>query len=469
MRTHTSLLTVLLLTATLPAAEPLLTGPALVPPQITGREWNPRQTPVVEVVKRVRNAVVNIRSERMTRADTTEELLALEATQNRVNGMGTGIIIDPRGYIITNQHVVEDVNSLHVRMADGTNLAARVVARDRDADLALLKVDAGVALPAMPLGTASDLMVGETVVAIGNAYGYEHTVSVGVVSAVGRDVALNKEISYKALIQTDASINPGNSGGPLMNINGELIGVNVAIRAGAQGIGFAIPVDAVIKATAGMMDGKVDGTGLGLAVRDDVHTGGENGAWQRDVIVDRVDAASAAGKAGLQRGDVVIRAGDVAVASSLDLQRGFLEHIAGDHVALVVKRNGVEQKADVVLQSARGAATVAAIPTASASTDDVVWRKLGVRLRSVGAEAVASNNPQLHGGLTVTDVRADGPATKAGIQRGDVLVGLHQWEMLTQDNVLYVLNHPDLATFNPVRFFVLRGGQVHRGTVQTAD
>jgi serine protease Do len=470
MRTHTSLLAVLILTTSLPAAEPALTGPAPVAPQVVGREWNPRQTPVVDVVKRVRNAVVNIHSERMTRAGGAEEMLALEPSQNRVNGMGTGIIIDPRGYIITNQHVVEDVNSLRVRMADGTSLAARVVARDRDADLALLKVDAGVSLAVVPLGTASDLMVGETVIAIGNAYGYEHTVSVGVVSAVGRDVALNKEVSYKALIQTDASINPGNSGGPLLNINGELIGVNVAIRAGAQGIGFAIPVDAVIKSAAGMMDGKVDGTGLGLGVHDDVHTGNDNGAWQRSVIVDRVDAASAAGKAGLQRGDVVTRAGDVVVNSSLDLQRGFLEHIAGDHVALVVKRNGVEQKAEVILQSSRATvAPVAAVPTASVSTDDVVWHKLGVRLRAVAADALVSSNPQLHGGLTVTDVRTDGPAFKAGIQRGDVLVGLHQWEMLTQDNVLYVLNNADLATFNPVRFYVLRGGQVHRGTVQTAD
>jgi serine protease Do len=470
MRTHTSLLAVLILTASLPAAEPVLTGPTLVPPQIAGREWNPRQTPVVEVVKRVRNAVVNIHSERMTRADGAQDLLALEPSQNRVNGMGTGVIIDPRGYIITNQHVVEDVNSLRVRMADGTSLAARVVARDRDADLALLKVDAGTSLAVVPLGTASDLMVGETVIAIGNAYGYEHTVSVGVVSAVGRDVALNKEVSYKALIQTDASINPGNSGGPLLNINGELIGVNVAIRAGAQGIGFAIPVDAVIKSAAAMMDGKVDGTGLGLGVRDDVHTGSDNGAWQRSVIVDRVDAASAAGKAGLQRGDVVTRAGDVAVNSSLDLQRGFLEHIAGDHIALVVKRNGVEQKADVVLQSSRAnTSPVAAVPTASVSTEDVIWHKLGVRLRAVTADAVVSTNPQLHGGLTVTEVRPDSSASKANFQRGDVLVGLHQWEMLTPDNVLYVLNNPDLATFNPMRFYVLRGGKVHPGTVQTAD
>src|SRR5207248_761324 len=147
---------------------------------------------------------------------------------------GTGIIIDPRGYIVTNQHVVEDVNLIRVRLADGSTASARVLARDSEADLALLKIDAAKPLPVIPLGTATDLMVGETVIAIGNAYGYDHTVTVGVVSAVKRDVTLNKELSYKSLIQTDASINPGNSGGPLLNINGDLVGANVAIRAGVQ-------------------------------------------------------------------------------------------------------------------------------------------------------------------------------------------------------------------------------------------
>src|SRR5260370_18690242 len=105
----------------------------------------------------------------------------------------------------------------------------------------------------MPLGTSSDIMVGETVIAIGNAYGYEHSVTVGIVSAIKRDVTLNKDVSYRSLIQTDASINPGNSGGPLLNINGELVGVNVAIRAGAQGIGFAIPVDQMIRVVADIL------------------------------------------------------------------------------------------------------------------------------------------------------------------------------------------------------------------------
>ncbi|MCC6420838.1 MAG: trypsin-like peptidase domain-containing protein, partial [Gemmataceae bacterium] len=201
-----------------------------------------RRTPIVALVERVKGAVVNIHSERTVRAPGSAEALASAPAQSRINGMGTGLVIDPRGYIVTNHHVVEDVNVIRVRLADGSSVSAIVLARSHENDLALLKIDVKTALPTMPLGTAQDLMVGETVVAVGNPYGYEHTVSQGIVSAIKRDVSLNKEMSYKALIQTDASINPGNSGGPLLNIHGELIGINVAIRAGAQGIGFAIPV-----------------------------------------------------------------------------------------------------------------------------------------------------------------------------------------------------------------------------------
>src|SRR5262249_4504871 len=150
-------------------------------------------------------------------------------------------------YIVTNHHVIEDVSMLRVRLANGTTALATVAARQPELDLGLLKIDVNQPLQVMPLGTAADLMVGETVIAIGNAYGYEHTVSVGVVSAIKRDVTLNKDMAYKSLIQTDASINPGNSGGPLINIHGELVGVNVAIRAGAQGIGFAIPADHMVR------------------------------------------------------------------------------------------------------------------------------------------------------------------------------------------------------------------------------
>src|SRR4051812_1480662 len=315
MRTHPPLPAAAALGATLPWFGAVLlfagTPAAAVEDGAPRRDWSLRQTPVVDVVRRVRDAVVNIHSERTARGPASEELFALAPSQNRINGMGTGIVIDPRGYIVTNQHVVDEVNLIKVRLADGTARTARVLQRDAQADIALLKVETSRPLPVMPLGTATDLMVGETVVAIGNAYGYEHTVTVGVVSAVGRDVTLNREVSYKALIQTDASINPGNSGGPLINIHGDLIGVNVAIRAGAQGIGFAIPVDTMIRVAGPMLKTRSRQAGgsasLGLVVRDVLRKPGEDASPLRSVVVDRVDANGPAAKAGLQRGDTLVQ------------------------------------------------------------------------------------------------------------------------------------------------------------------
>jgi serine protease Do len=459
------------------AAAALACLPGLVPATRAAdpaASFNPRRTPVVDVVKRVKGAIVNIHSERTVGGPDHAD--GLGAAPSRVNGMGTGIIIDPRGYIVTCHHVVEDVNVLRVRLSDGTTTSARVVARDAESDLALLKIDVNRALPTVPLGTSQDVMLGETVVAIGNAYGYEGSVTVGIVSAVKRDVVLNKEMSYKALIQTDASINPGNSGGPLLNINGELIGVNVAIRAGAQGIGFAIPVDSMLRVAADMMSvRKRNGTWHGLVGRDDVilpdedapvkrvkdEDGKERVAGpQRRLVVERAEAGGPAAAAGLQRGDVVVKANGQAVCCGLDLERALFEAHAGDKVPLVVRRKDVEQKAELVLSSADKAGAVGG---------DLVWRKLGVQFQAVAPETVSRVNQQLHGGLLVNEVRAGSLADKAGIQKGDILVGLHSWEMLSQDNVLFVLNHADLATFNPLRFYIIRSGQVHRGWIQQVE
>jgi serine protease Do len=450
---------------------------AAFPGKLRAAPVNPRRTAVVDVVERVRSAVVNIHSERTVRGVTAEDLFAHAPSQNRVNGMGTGIIIDPRGYIITNQHVVDDVSVIRVHLSDSSTHSARVLTRDLESDLALLKIDIGRPLPTIPLGTSSDVMVGETVIAIGNAYGYENSVTVGVVSAIKRDVTLNKEISYKSLIQTDASINPGNSGGPLLNINGELIGVNVAIRAGAQGIGFAIPVDSAIRVAAEMLSvRKRNGTWHGLVCRDVVKPadakesttqtsvsksqGGELPALLRSLIVERAEPGSPAVRAGVQVGDVLIQVGDLRVACGLDLERALLDRAAGDKVPVLVSRKGEDQRLELVLQ---------AVDKPAPQPSDLVWRKLGIRLNAVHAELVSRNNSKLHGGLAVVDMNPDGAAAKAGIQRGDILVGLHEWETVNVDNVAFVLNHPDLPTFNPLRFFILRSGLVHRGWIQRVD
>jgi serine protease Do len=487
-------------TQTLPSTP---SNPEAAPRPVSRRDWSLRQTPVVEVIRRVRGAVVNIHSERTAQGMRTDDLFNLTPSQSRVNGMGTGVLIDPRGYIITNQHVVEDVHTLRVRLPDGSASPARILARDTESDLALLKIEPRGPLPIMPLGTSSDLMVGETVIAVGNAYGYENSVTVGVVSAVSRDVTLNREVSYKALIQTDASINPGNSGGPLLNVYGELIGLNVAIRAGAQGIGFAIPVDSVIRVAGGLLAQTASGlppttrrgarneghplgarAATGLTVRDEVlRKAREPGATgpaaddgpPRRLVVDGVEPDSPALRAGLKVGDVLLQVGDIPCVCSVDFERALLDEAGtlrgGERMPFRVWRDGGERRVDVALESRERTTIRAEVPAATdrpatgavGAPADVVWRRLGMRLLAIGADGVAHTSPQLHGGLLITDVREGGQAERAGVQRNDILVGLHQWEMLTLDNVLFVLNHPELPTFQPLRFYILRGGQVHRG------
>lgn len=421
---------------------------------------NRRRTEIVEVVEKVKDAVVNIHSERTVAAAAgTEELYGIAAAPSRVNGMGTGIVLDSRGYIITNYHVIDDVQVIKVRLADGSTYPAKVIARDHDNDLAMLKVDAKKPLATIPLGTAQDLMIGETVLAVGNAFGYEHTVTKGIVSALHRDVTLNKEMAYKSLIQTDTPINPGNSGGPLVNIQGELVGVNVAIRAGAQNIAFAIPVDTMIRVAGDMLSTrKRAGVAHGLKLADKVEPGSSPAV--RSVGVAGVEPNGPAAAAGARAGDLIVRVGDQRVFTSLDVERALLDRPAGEKVALVVQRDGSEKTLDLVLQAS------AAAP---AQAPDLIWKKLGVRLQPASADLVQRVNGQLHGGLTISEVAPDGVAGRAGFQRGDVLIGLHQWETLTTDNVNYVLTHPDLATFNPVRFFIIRGGQVRRGWLPQID
>ena len=211
-----------------------------------------RLTPIVLAVRQVRAAVVSIQGQK-TVANAVEAASGPDVPR-QVNGMGTGTIVDERGYILTNYHVVSDVRRIEVTLDDGRGYIADLVAYDAAADLAVIKIPAPKPLPVIRFGTSADLMEGESVIALGNAFGYEQTVTRGIISALGRDVQVSDTQAYDDLIQTDASINPGNSGGPLLNIDGEMIGVNVAVRAGAQGIGFAIPIDQALRIAARLMN-----------------------------------------------------------------------------------------------------------------------------------------------------------------------------------------------------------------------
>jgi serine protease Do len=442
------------------ALTPALQLPANPVAAADGRVVTPgkRKDQVVDVYDRVKVSVVNIHSERTITAPADDPFSRQPVQPQRVNGMGTGIVLDHRGYILTNYHVVDDVHSLRIRLHDGTSHTARVLVTDKEADLALIKIDPARPLPVIAFGTSSDLMVGESVIAIGNAYGYEHSVTDGRVSFKGRDVTLNKEMGYKGLIQTSAPINPGNSGGPLLNIMGEVVGVNVAIRAGAQNIGFALPADFVIGRAADLIGRRRGGLRHGMAVRDTVSREGVESPVKRAVLVEGVEAGSAAAAAGVRPGDVIERVDDIDVRTSIDLERAFIDKPVGVKVPFKLTRDNKTLALDLDFQGI-------AVKPAAAAPADLTWTRLGLKFQPVAAEAVAKANPQLHGGLLVTDVAVGGVGATSGIQKGDILVGLHTWETLNLDNVVFVLTHKDFATFQPLKFYVSRDGKLRDGWI----
>jgi serine protease Do len=410
-----------------------------------------RQTPVVKAILVARPSIVNIRGEKTLSGGAA----ASSADGNRrVNGMGTGVVIDPRGYIVTNYHVVDGVREIQVTLASDEKFVARLVDRDAETDLAVIKIDAKKSLPVINIGTSSDLMTGESVIAVGNAYGYENTVTRGIVSALHRAVQVSDAQYYDDLIQTDASINPGNSGGPLLNIDGEMIGINVAVRAGAQGIGFAIPVDKVMAVAGDLLAGtnaKRAYHGLVLA---------KPKAADKPVTVGTVEADSPAAKAGLKPGDVIRSIGDVQVKRALDFHRGVLERAVGDEVQVVVQRKDEKLTLDL---------TLASTSSATASSSNPAWNVLGLELRPIPADEFReSYQTRYRGGLLVTEVRPESPAAGQGLHRGDVLVGMHIWETISQANVEYILSRPDVQNLTPVKFFILRNGETLYGYMPLA-
>ena len=424
---------------------------SLLPHPAGGSEL--RQSPIVKAVQLARDAVVNIRGEKTV--PTPDPEYGHTEAGRRVNGMGTGVVIDPRGYIMTNHHVVDGVRKIQVTQADGKRLTAELIARDPETDLAIIKIDAEAELPVITLGKSSDLMAGETVIAVGNAYGYEHTVTRGIISALHRAVQVSDAQFYEDLIQTDASINPGNSGGPLLNIDGEMIGLNVAVRAGAQGIGFAIPVDRATAAADRLLaahNRKRAWHGVELA--------GDPPSEGSGLVVASIDKESPAAKAGLQAGDVISSVGGKETKQKLDFHRAILGRKAGETVALSVQRDG---------QSHQFSLTLAAAPPAAKPAFAPAWEMLGVGLKPIPDEAFRQQyKTRYRGGLAVTSLRAGGPAAEQGIRTGDVLVGMHIWETVSLENVAYILKRPDLARINPVKFFILRGNETLFGYLPVA-
>jgi len=258
------------------------------------------------------------------------------------HGLGSGFIITKDGYILTNEHVVDGAKSITVTIQGRSGaLPAKVVGADYDLDLAVLKVNAGQSLPTLSMGNSAQMRVGDWVIAIGNPYGLDHTVTVGVISAKGRPVQVENR-QYKNLLQTDASINPGNSGGPLINLSGQVIGINTAV-AQAQGIGFAIPTSTVQDVLGKLMKGEtVAHPWLGLQMQDlDQQTADYLGLKSTaGALVVGVVPGGPAARAGLQEGDVIVKYGERPVNTADDLANLVSSAGVGQRVVLLVYRNG---------------------------------------------------------------------------------------------------------------------------------
>ncbi|MBC8350647.1 MAG: trypsin-like peptidase domain-containing protein [Planctomycetes bacterium] len=407
-----------------------------------------RRSAIVQAVANAESSVVNIHGRKTVAAE--EEVGAFK----QVNGMGTGIVIDPRGYIVTNFHVVDGVKRVQVSTSTGETLVARLVANDPSTDLALIKIETTQPMQTMTIGTSSDLMTGEDVIAIGNAYGYEHTVTRGIVSALHRTVEVGEGQEYADLIQTDASINPGNSGGPLLNIDGDMIGINVAVRVGAQGIGFAVPIDRALDIAARLLDAEVlKSVSHGVAGKTLASPN------KSEYLVTAVAAGSAADNAGLLPGDVVLSVAGTSVSRSLDFERTLLDKRGGDELIVTVRRGGEPRNLQVVLGT----------PTVSErSVSELAWDVFGIRLTPTASGTFRRINTRYRGGLKVIGVRPDSPAAKQGIRYGDILVGMHKWETVSMDNVAFILESDAVRSSDPVKFYVLRAGETLFGHLQVS-
>lgn len=333
--------------------------------------------------------------------------------------VGSGVIIDAaRGYVVTNNHVVKNAQRIEVTLSDRRERQAKLVGTDPQSDIAVLKIDAG-GLKGIPLGISSDLRVGDFVVAIGNPYGVGQTATFGVVSALRR-TDLGIEI-YEDFIQTDASINPGNSGGALVNMAGQLVGMNTAIiseSGSSAGVGFAIPVDMIrMIARALIQSGKISRGSLGLAAQDltPAIARALEVRISAGALVTQVKPSSPAARAGIKSGDVITRMGGLAIASSNDLRTAVSEEPPGMVVRLAFLHNGREQTANATLVALEQTKAQSFTPRPEANTGPLSGTKTGT---------IPTNNLNRGKvkGVYVADVAPESTAAVAGLRPGDIIL-----------------------------------------------
>ncbi|MBS3758703.1 MAG: Do family serine endopeptidase [Desulfobacterales bacterium] len=407
----------------------VLAAPPLVGAQQAGDRQSPRRNAVVKAVEDVSAAVVNISSEYevsgqlspFTRFDMDTFFRDFFErhfeTRRKLSSRGSGVIIDgERGFILTNEHVVEKSGTITVVLKDGREFKPEIIGADPESDLAVLQIQSDKTLPAIPMGDSGDIMIGETVIAIGNPFGFSNSVTTGVISAINRSVRTKNRV-YHDFLQTDASINPGNSGGPLLNINGELIGVNTAIYAKAEGIGFAIPINTAKKIVSDLIAyGQVIHAWLGLTVQniDQRLAGYLNLPSDKGIVVKDLAPGSPAAGAGIREGDVILAIGDQAIQSVSDYEYAMRGRSKGETIKVKLRRNNRETTLAV---------KAAIFPKRLAM--DLAYRLIGVKVVDIGEKNRFQRPIQADAGVIISEVDPNSELAGIGVRPGDVILKIN--------------------------------------------
>lgn len=385
-----------------------------------------RRTPIVIAVEKTSPAVVNISTEKIIRARSSfgfsdpffdqffrDFLDPFPTRQYTQNSLGSGVIIDDQGHVLTNQHVILKASKITVILADNREFEGELVGSDARADLAVVKILTDEHLPIAHIGTSQDLMIGEPVIAIGNPFGLSHTITTGVISALNRAIRVDDDRIFRGFIQTDAPINPGNSGGPLINILGDVVGINTAIYGNAQGIGFAIPIDKAKQIADELITyGEVRSAWIGVSVQDitpgiaqhfDYHSAD-------GVLISNVSPESSAEQAGLQQGDIIVALDQQPVRDTDGYNALLAEYTPDQTLTLSLIRNGKSFEIRVTTEEFSVEYAVS-----------LAYQGFGMHVEEITQHLLETYLLQSTQGVVVTDVRQNSSAAQVGIEAGDIL------------------------------------------------
>lgn len=437
----------------------------LIYPGLSLAHETDRETAVVKAVRAVSPAVVNISSAYEVRKRSSpfsgfgmnpffEEFFRdfydprFERRQ-QYTSLGSGVIIDgTKGLILTNAHVIQKTGTIKVILENKLEFEARIVGADPDSDLAVLKIDSANQLPAIKMGSSNDLMIGETVIAIGNPFGFSHTVTTGVISAVNRSIRTDDRV-YHDFIQIDASINPGNSGGPLLNINGDLIGINTAIYAKAQGIGFAIPISKARKIISDLIQyGEVKQAWIGITVQDmdEKLASYLSVSGKKGVIIKSVESQSPAEKAGLKESDIIFSIENKKVNSVADYESAAKSLAAGDTMQARLWRNGKEKTIAVETK---------VFPLELA--EELAFKLLGIKVDDITKGVRRKYRLATRQGVVISKIKRQSYLAHIGAEPGDVIRQINDYTIQTREDFKKAI--VKFRRKNSVVLLLQRGGQ----------